>query len=436
MYIPQKVLKQQLGLLAIGVGKAIVNSVDPHFELFDESLGETKKLGGYSLAKAYTLAVMSKLAYEEVGVIKHELEKDGFDVERSFFPMAYKNICAYIAEKGNDIYLIFRGTSPLNIQNFVTDFNIAMMDVRTPRGVSMGKVHKGFWQAMGEPNTASAEASTGGLMSSTLHLELNSASLYRTITSTVQAAGAIAKFGLSQLVHHVKDPIDNSWIGYDIDIRHHGMYAQAEEFIMKLLEEKPLPIGGFSAAQKTKKRLYVGGHSLGGALGTIFVAKMMQSESPLLRHFSGLYTFGQPKVGDAEFTCAFYPEISTYKMTFYPPDARTNEPIPVRPISFIHLSGLLNANVIRRLPQESWLRAVFRLVFPFFLNDHFPSDYCSAIRQGKLVLHGVDEGYVGDNSGFLHDEEEQIRGINMIPTTQLSFAPSVLSTTSQRYHDY
>lgn len=37
---------------------------------------------------------------------------------------------------------------------------------------------------------------------------------------------------------------------------------------------------------------------------------MIQSESPLLRHFAGMYTFGQPKVGDAEFSRAFYPEIS------------------------------------------------------------------------------------------------------------------------------
>lgn len=44
----------------------------------------------YSRSKAYTLAVASKLVYEEVNVIKHELEKDGFNVHRSFLPMAYR----------------------------------------------------------------------------------------------------------------------------------------------------------------------------------------------------------------------------------------------------------------------------------------------------------------------------------------------------------
>ena len=43
----------------------------------------------------------------------------------------------------------------------------------------------------------------------------------------------------------------------------------------------------------------------------VFLAKMLQSESPLLNHFSGLYTYGQPKVGDVEFTRAFYPEFTT-----------------------------------------------------------------------------------------------------------------------------
>ena len=44
----------------------------------------------YSQSIAYTLAVASKLAYEDVGLIKHELEKDGFDVKRTFLPLAFK----------------------------------------------------------------------------------------------------------------------------------------------------------------------------------------------------------------------------------------------------------------------------------------------------------------------------------------------------------
>jgi hypothetical protein len=64
-----------------------------------------------------------------VDVIKYELAQAGFDVERTFCPFAYKvicpwiyfqtqatdiflllkNICAYVVEKDDIIFLIFRG---------------------------------------------------------------------------------------------------------------------------------------------------------------------------------------------------------------------------------------------------------------------------------------------------------------------------------------
>ena len=84
---------------------AIVNAVDPKFPLFDKLLDENaereekeakksyqkrQSRPEYSQAIAYTLAVASELAYEEVGLIKHELEKDGFDVKRTFLPLAFK----------------------------------------------------------------------------------------------------------------------------------------------------------------------------------------------------------------------------------------------------------------------------------------------------------------------------------------------------------
>lgn len=44
----------------------------------------------YSVSLAYTLSVASKLVYEDVDVIKYELKKAGFDVEKTFRPIAYK----------------------------------------------------------------------------------------------------------------------------------------------------------------------------------------------------------------------------------------------------------------------------------------------------------------------------------------------------------
>lgn len=41
------------------------------------------------------------------------------------------------------------------------------------------------------------------------------------------------------------------------------------------------------------------------AIPIVFLAKMLQSKSKILDHFGGLYTFGQPKIGDADFARAF-----------------------------------------------------------------------------------------------------------------------------------
>lgn len=95
--------------------------MDPQLDLFDDSIPRTRYLEDrdlfrqrkqlrmteqqghesralttllkrpkYSLSLAYTLAVASKLVYEDVEVIKHELRKAGFDVDRTFRPIAYK----------------------------------------------------------------------------------------------------------------------------------------------------------------------------------------------------------------------------------------------------------------------------------------------------------------------------------------------------------
>lgn len=44
----------------------------------------------YSLSVAHSLSVASKLAYEDVAVVKYELEKAGYDVQHTFKAMGYK----------------------------------------------------------------------------------------------------------------------------------------------------------------------------------------------------------------------------------------------------------------------------------------------------------------------------------------------------------
>ncbi|KAI9474150.1 MAG: class 3-domain-containing protein [Benjaminiella poitrasii] len=464
---------------------SITCAMDPRIELFDETIPRTRHLENselfrqrkqlrmdeekgksraltslmkrpkYSVPLAYTLSVASKLVYEDVEVIKYELKKAGFDVDRTFRPIAYKNICAFITEKDDDILLVFRGTNPLNIQNYLTNVTMSMTAVKSAWG-PMGRVHKGFWKAMGEPMTrksslllkkrktsndtisphkedAATNSGEGREEGPVLRIELTNTSVHRTIMSTIQATIKIFKFLTTNLFKHVKEPIDHSWVGPDTDIRTNSMYALAEEHILNLIHQNEQEVKGHSTAMsgllsqqrqmhqrenKPRKRLFITGHSLGGALGTIFLAKMLQTKSPLLEHFAGLYTYGQPKIGDAEFSKVFSPRMtskifhhvynndiiprilniwdyntppgslvyidSAFNITIYPPNPYTNEPVPVRPISFLHLSGLLNRYVIRRMPKENRIRILFRILFPFFLNDHFPCDYSESLRHGHV----------------------------------------------------
>lgn len=93
---------------------------------------------------------------------------------------------------------------------------------------------------------------------------------------------------------------------------------------------------------------------------------------------------------------------SSYKISIYPPNQKTQDPIPVRGISYLHLSGLLNKSVIYRLRSETPVRILFRLLFPFFVNDHFPSDYCDALLKGDVewVILGEEEGGTDEQQDF------------------------------------
>ncbi|KAI7905651.1 class 3-domain-containing protein [Cokeromyces recurvatus] len=397
-------------------------------QLVDESDGQKSntnfKRPEYSLSVAHTLSVASKLAYEDVAVVKYELEKAGFLVEKTFKPIGYKNACAYIIEKDNDIMLVFRGTNPLNIQNYVTNIDAGLANIMSSKNHSMGKVHKGFWDAMGA--TEAIEIQGNNTSISSIHVDLSHVSFYKSISTAFLGIIRILKALSFNIFANVIDPIDASWAGYDSAIiRHQSLYSQSEKYILELFKSMNDDEG--------KKKLYITGHSLGGALATVFVAKMIQTDSVLLDYFAGLYTYGQPNIGDKDFSKSFSSDItckifnhvynndviprippwyspppgtlvfidSSYKISIYPPNQLTQDPVPMRSISYLHLSGLLNKHVIRRLKSESALRVLFRILLPFFLNDHFPSDYCDALLMGDVewIILGENEGgtdYVDD----------------------------------------
>ncbi|GBB86468.1 hypothetical protein RclHR1_01290012 [Rhizophagus clarus] len=378
-----------------------INASDAEFQplgLFEENeeIGEKEKLYGdyfpkYNKKLALSLAIASKIAYEDVPIIKYELKKAGYDMN-SFKPIAYKNVCGYIAEKDDNIVLVFRGSNPLNIQNCLTDIRALLCKIESSSRGPIGLVHEGFYEAIGE------DLQMDKLPRSQTVIELSNTSLVKTVETIFGALKTLVFFASQSLITHVYDPVDHRYLGEDA--RFVSAYSQATRWISQLCKNNDSENGGEEPGnigqRKSKKRLYIAGHSLGGGLATVFLAKLLKDDSPLLDIFAGIYTYGQPNVGDINFAKAFGPELgkkmfhhaynndvvpripswhpyssppghlvfidASYSIYLYPPDPITNIPIPIRGISFLHLSGLLNLQVIKRMRNEYWLRIFYRIM--------------------------------------------------------------------------
>ena len=75
------------------------------------------------------------------------------------------------------------------------------------------------------------------------------------------------------------------------------------------------------------QKIFVTGHSLGGALATLAVAKLGVAKKDY--NICGMYTFGQPRVGDLKFKTAFEKSFKEgiYRVTNY------RDPVAIVPIS-------------------------------------------------------------------------------------------------------
>ena len=85
---------------------------------------------------------------------------------------------------------------------------------------------------------------------------------------------------------------NNGWPKEIIEPDHDHLYAYYET--RQMLRD--------IVSKNEQAKFIVTGHSLGGALAILFVAVLtMHGEAELLERLEGVYTFGQPRVGDEEF---------------------------------------------------------------------------------------------------------------------------------------
>ena len=115
---------------------------------------------------------------------------------------------------------------------------------------------------------------------------------------------------------------------------HAGFWASYEALHDQLIEV---------LRQKNTKRIWVTGHSLGGALAVVCSYRLMEDEG---KEIAGVMTFGQPRVGSPEFCKHMDLELRGRMVHF----VNENDLVPRIPPSFEHFGSLVwyRGGVIRR----------------------------------------------------------------------------------------
>lgn len=147
----------------------------------------------------------------------------------------------------NLIIIAFRGTEPFDANDWCTDFDYSWYEV--PK---LGKVHMGFLEALGLGNRTHA-----------VTFQNNIFNLLQTQTSNHEDI---------QLIMGEK-----------------SAYFTVRDKLKMLLEEHKMA------------KFIVTGHSLGGALAILFPTVLLyHDEIQVVDRLLGVYTFGQPRVGDRQ----------------------------------------------------------------------------------------------------------------------------------------
>eukprot|EP00252_Welwitschia_mirabilis_P020209 TRINITY_DN4906_c0_g1_i1.p1 TRINITY_DN4906_c0_g1~~TRINITY_DN4906_c0_g1_i1.p1 ORF type:complete len:495 (+),score=6.04 TRINITY_DN4906_c0_g1_i1:214-1698(+) len=194
-------------------------------------------------------AMASSVAYENDKVIQNRVTKRWKMHFVKYFDLWNERLKTYDTqayiftdrkEDANLIVLAFRGTEPFNANDWQTDVDLSWYKIPY-----VGRVHLGFMEALGVANRHDATD-----IIKNLNLKLR---------NTEQPNKPLAYYAL---VYHLKKLLDTH----------------------------------------KDAKLLVTGHSLGGALAILFASVLvLKNEDEILGRLTGVYTFGQPRVGDEEF---------------------------------------------------------------------------------------------------------------------------------------
>ncbi len=144
---------------------------------------------------------------------------------------------------------------------------------------------------------------------------------------------------------------------------HNGFYNQYLE-IQFIIRNEVYKIYNDNLKNKIKKEIIFTGHSLGGALATIFATTFSIPNSCV--------TFGSPRVGNKAFVKFFNKKINIKESLRYVNEEDTVCKVPTWWMGFRHVKG--KKKIGKKLSYEEKLLYIPRKIFgnP---NDHYPEKY-------------------------------------------------------------
>jgi triacylglycerol lipase len=103
---------------------------------------QTRKTGlGYSDRTALEMAMIGWIGYQEADTVVQKMHERGFE---QFHYFDRGSTEAYLVGNATQLILIFRGTEPKSVQDWITNAQVAKV-----RAIG-GRVHSGFWQSCQE----------------------------------------------------------------------------------------------------------------------------------------------------------------------------------------------------------------------------------------------------------------------------------------------
>ncbi|KAH8488033.1 hypothetical protein H0E87_023924 [Populus deltoides] len=171
-----------------------------------------------------------------------------------------------------------------------------------------------------------------------------------------------------------------------------------------------------------KAKFILTGHSLGGALAILFMGVLaLHQEAWLLERLEGVYTFGQPRVGDGQFGEFMVDKLKRYEVR-YMRHVYSNDIVPRLPYDdnlllfkhfgpCIYFNSFYKGKVMQEEPNKNYfslllilpkyLNALWELIRSFIIpclhgQDYRESWFMRLLRIAGLIVPGIPEHILQD----------------------------------------